>query len=373
MRQCVVHIGMHKTGTTSIQHSLKDFEDDQFYYARLLGRSNHSIPMVCLFGSPSERMSKMKHRSAGRKRLDMLTAAAAGDLQRSIEAAGERTLIISGEGLSTITQPGIGDMKERLERDYASIRIIGYVREPISFMSSAFQERVRAGNVAKLNVDSLYKSYRKRFEKFDAVFGRDNVTLRYYNRADLLAGDVVRDFAALVGIESEVPTVRNANQSVSRDAVCLIYQYNSYCKTHGIKPDPKELKPFLDKLERPDSPRFRLLPALLEPVLELNRPDIAWMEERLGRPITGTIQQPAEGDISTVADLLAPVPGAREKLLAIFEAQGLAAPAADLGDGGAIHALVVASGGGNRAVMKRRMEAKRLRNRERKMKARGAA
>ena len=32
MSTCIIHVGMHKTGTTSIQQSLNGYSDDEFYY-----------------------------------------------------------------------------------------------------------------------------------------------------------------------------------------------------------------------------------------------------------------------------------------------------------------------------------------------------
>ena len=44
----ILHIGMAKTATTSIQTGLKGFTDGETRYARL-GSSNHSIPLITAF------------------------------------------------------------------------------------------------------------------------------------------------------------------------------------------------------------------------------------------------------------------------------------------------------------------------------------
>ena len=42
MARCILHAGMHKTGSTSIQLTFNELDDDSFYYARILNAPNHS-------------------------------------------------------------------------------------------------------------------------------------------------------------------------------------------------------------------------------------------------------------------------------------------------------------------------------------------
>ena len=51
MKRCIIHIGMHKTGSTSIQRSLQGYRDDRFQYARLGKTANHSLAMYSLFAA----------------------------------------------------------------------------------------------------------------------------------------------------------------------------------------------------------------------------------------------------------------------------------------------------------------------------------
>ena len=43
-----LHIGMHKTGSSSIQFSLNGFENESIRYAKL-GFENHSVPIYTAF------------------------------------------------------------------------------------------------------------------------------------------------------------------------------------------------------------------------------------------------------------------------------------------------------------------------------------
>ncbi len=55
MSKCIIHIGMHKTGSTSIQKSLDGFHDQEFFYAHLGNTPNHSLAIFSLFSSHPER------------------------------------------------------------------------------------------------------------------------------------------------------------------------------------------------------------------------------------------------------------------------------------------------------------------------------
>ena len=44
MQEVILHIGVHKTGTSSIQNALHRFDDGGTFYAQL-GNNNHSAVM----------------------------------------------------------------------------------------------------------------------------------------------------------------------------------------------------------------------------------------------------------------------------------------------------------------------------------------
>jgi hypothetical protein len=364
MKRCVVHIGMHKTGTTSIQQSLDGFEDDAFYYARIVGRANHSVPFFSLFARNAARYARSRSRAEDPEQMAQFAAATEADLARSIAEAGNRTLIISGESIAMIDPEGVKALRDRLHRDFDDIQIVAYVRDPISFMSSAFQQRVRGGSTKALTEQGFYRSYRNSFGKFDHVFGRENVTLRFFDRSELLDGDVVTDFAAWLGIRTPFAR-KQANESVSRDVVCLQYQYNRYCESQGLRMSGRKTGPVIAAFDNPDAPRFRLAPSFLRSILGAHQEDLAWISARMGRPILKADQSDKSTDIFCEDDLLKPVEGARAFLLKMHEQFGLPQPAEDSSDAALLHKLVLTlsaiAARGNRPELQARGGKKALR------------
>jgi hypothetical protein len=185
-------------------------------------------------------------------------------------------------------------------------------------MTSSFQERVKAGNVTSLDMHKLYRPYQKNFSKLDRIFGRPNVLLWKYDPATFLQGDVVQDFSARLGISPPNGGVARRNASLPRRAVCLLYTYRKIGRALGWNPlrSGQAMQLALRVVPRGDSLRFS--PNIMRDVLEANREDIEWMEQRLGEPLREDLGEPRPGDIFEERDLLRPDPETVSALLAIL-------------------------------------------------------
>jgi hypothetical protein len=234
MPKCIIHIGMHKTGSTSIQQSLDGLDTQDFFYANILGVPNHSVSLCAMFtGVPqrhfwvrSGRMSLSEFRSFGER--------AKADLERSIEIAGDRTLIISGEGIGWLLHRDVVGLRAFMAKRQYHVSIIGYVRKPAAFMSSSFQQQIKAQSKSDFNLMSFYPHYRKRFASFYRTFGEDRVPLAPFEPILLKDGDVVADFCDRFGIEGYKPVPKQRNTASSRELTCLLYQYEQHRQEFGL-------------------------------------------------------------------------------------------------------------------------------------------
>jgi hypothetical protein len=314
---------MHKTGTTSIQNSLNYYEDDKFYYARLPGDANHSVPIFSLFSATPEKHFLNRARVANGS-LDQYIASVRQSLEVSIEQAGDRTLIVSGEDISTLSGNAIELLAEYFQDHFTSTKVLAYIRPPMSFISSLFQQAVRSGRCTELNLKKLYRNYRGIFEKFDLYFGRDNVILKKFECSELVGGDSVRDFCSTIGVDFPVSRIKRANESSTKEFIALVFQYNRYCKEMGYDHlSGGEAYRMNELLKGLGSTKFTFAPDLLSEVIARNTEDIRWIENRIGRPVDDSITATASaGDVTSENDLLLPVAGARELLLQYLEKTG---------------------------------------------------
>lgn len=147
---------------------------------------------------------------------------------RSLHAALTREdrerLILSGEDISLLS----GDEKTRLVRFLRSygitVRVVMYVREPLGYCASAFQEMVKHGADGKSRINPGYKT---RIEPFLMNLGRDFVHVRRFEPDALMDGDIVADFCSLIGISVEDKLRPKGNELISEDALKLLYFFNN--------------------------------------------------------------------------------------------------------------------------------------------------
>ncbi len=327
MAKCVIHIGMHKTGSTSIQHSLAALDDENHYYAQITGAPNHSVPVFSAFSASPLRHPINRARGYDEAGITEYAKRVRNDIHKSLEAAGERTLVISGEGIKKLKIAELERMKAFFDQRSADVEIVSYVRAPMGFISSAFQQHVKTGHLEHFRVDKLYPDYQDRFEKFDQVFGRDNVHLWKFDPASFADGSVVRDFCDRLGIDfSKIQEIRK-NESISREIAGVLFAYGNWSKLNN-KPgltggDAAKLTEMLSALP---VTKLRLAPSLIAPIVESHQADIAWMEERLGQSLHEDNDEDRETDIAGEADLLKPVAGAASLLSDGLKAEGADVP-----------------------------------------------
>lgn len=236
---CVLHVGMPKTGTSSIQDSLyHGLSDERFRYVSL-GHVNSTVYLVTLFrdrpettwpfwllGIPSSRIGRMRSNFTWRLRRALERCVAQG-----------RTPIVSAECCWTFTETELGRMRDFFESCGFGIRAVAYVRPLKSWMESMFQQLVKAG---RWDFDPRFGSSPGRSDwhelsrilsTLERVFGRDSVDVRAFVRSQLHEGCAVRDFCRVLGINFDSRAVVRSNDALSADAVTLLCAYNRYCPT----------------------------------------------------------------------------------------------------------------------------------------------
>jgi hypothetical protein len=324
MPKCILHVGMHKTGTTSIQNSLKSLDDENFYYARIAGRANHSISMLAIFGSLKDGRVGKKHFGKHGMGLQENIRRAREGIETSIAAARGRTLVFSGEGMIKLRTDELAGLKSFMgQRGYDDIEIVAYVRPPYGYVSSAVQQKVKAGNDGMLRIKGSLPQYHAKFSKFDDVFGAENVRLIKFDPAAFEGNDVVLDFISKMGIARDSITLIRKNESITRLAAQLRFQHSELVESGLQRPIRGGLGSALcNRLRTLDEVKFRLAPSLLKPYIDSIKPDVQWMEQRLGQSLEEKLAD-EPGDILSVDDLRQPVPGIDEKLRALLAEAGV--------------------------------------------------
>jgi hypothetical protein len=319
MARLILHVGMHKTGSTAIQWSLAGASGSDFIYPTLGEASlkpNHTDALIQLFSSKRQQIATLRYRFAG-KRFSPSDSDAERIRQAAIDA-GDRTVILSSEGaFSFLTVEDVVTLRTFAEQLFDDIRIVAYVREPFTLISSSFATAIRSQRRSEFT--PTYKPYRL-LKKFDDVFGRDKVQLWEFNREQFPNGDVVEHFCESLGLNPIASVERNS--SLSRPAVSAIFRMNRAIAVDNDEQSLRALqrarKAIINQFSHQQWPKFRLSPEVISPLIDANARDMKWIERRLGSSLSAD-HEPQIGDVGSKEDLLEIDPSAVAPLMALGE------------------------------------------------------
>ncbi|RLL71287.1 hypothetical protein [Paenirhodobacter hankyongi] len=303
----VIHAGMHKTGSSSIQDYMGAQTDEEIVYARWAS-SNHCGLFVLLFQDPELIVNYHGFKARGAAFLATLPELRAKWRQsiiEDLERSRDKTFVFSAEDISwpqfQLARKNMHDFFRSWSDD---ITVVGYVRDPLSFAVSAFQQRLKGG-MTTFAPHTHWPEYEGRFAQMDELFGRDKVILRPYDRSQLHGGDVVADFAAILGTEFVPDRNAEANTSLSAEATALLFLQRNLGDGYvaGFPTAPAGNQVFIEALRRIGSRRYTFAEKIWDEVKEQHRSDLDWIEERLGQKLPE--RRPADAlVISSGQDLL---------------------------------------------------------------------
>lgn len=298
-----IHIGLPKTGSTSIQDTL--FKNrgllrrhDLHYFGACV---NHTV-LITQFRKqlrwPHEWMRLTGEASVelGKKRAAEIGAA----LRHELETNTCGRFVLSGEGLCNLKPDEIEQFKDALLPFAAKFRIVAYVRDPYSFMSSAFQQRLRGGDSFESIAARPPLPMYRRIGKFIHSFGRSNVDIRIFDRQRFTGGDLIADFLSAVGtspgIAEELDIVRS-NLGLSHEAAILLNEINTLYPRHADRnPNPERATDLIAWLATVPGQTFRCPPGVLDVAEPVIQKDLRWLRDVLGEQVF--TERPEPGDLS---------------------------------------------------------------------------
>ena len=233
MTEVLLHIGMDKTGSSSIQHSFAGYDDGSLAYAQL-ATANHSMPLQMLFRDPDAPARAIRAQGYDRDQILAEREQHRADLVAALDQGRDRVLI-SAEGVLGLKPDQLEELRDLLAQHCDRIRLLAYVREPMGYASSAFQQGLKAG-VETFQVPM--PRYVGRLAAMDQVFGRENVTYLRFDPRSFPGQSVVRDFAGHVGADITRLDERRSNESLTLDAAAALFLYN---RERGARTGSREL------------------------------------------------------------------------------------------------------------------------------------
>lgn len=317
IKSCILHFGLPKTASTSIQQFLRhDLEDAGFCYPGFsLDEGNvsddcHNRALCCAFFSTPEKFHTSVKLGLSAESLRLQGEDGRRQLTNAVQRSKAHTLILSAESLYRFPFEDLQRLVEFLSNLYLRVRAIGYVRKFKRHQESFFQQRVRGPSRAGLSKNFQFGffsvSYQKNISKFDELLGKSNVIIREFDPRKFEAGCPVRHFCQTVGIQQKHIPLRAANESLSLEALQLLYAFRMFGAGYGKGLEAMNANTrLLERLSRCGGTRFFYHSSLLAQAEDEWRADVEWAEERTGIPLLGNIHEDDEKPcVRCEADLL---------------------------------------------------------------------
>ena len=238
-----LHIGIHKTGTTSLQRALRD-------NAALLAQNGVLYPAS---GRPDDDwagldLSLAHHLLPWALLRPATTSDQWLELRRELSHASEQVAILSSEEFDKV------DSNDQFSRIRAELRghdvkLIVYLRRQDEVLHAMYCSDVlhqREFRPFEVYRDSFRTEldYRVLLSRWEEWLGKAGLIVRIYEPKRLVGGDIVRDFfdkLGLGGLSLQVSTDRLSNRSFPRNIIKLIVALREAGVDEGLIGDVMQL------------------------------------------------------------------------------------------------------------------------------------
>jgi hypothetical protein len=201
----VVHIGLRKAGSTTIQHFLNDNED-------ALARMGIEYPRI-------GRQKRVDHNNLSnelreRRAFDAKYGTMA-ELQAFWNNSPSSTLIVSAETFEECTHAQCLRLKRMLDRNGEEFRIVLILRDLLDLMISSYAQKIKFGENT-YDFDTFFEdritnqrvNYARTARIWAKIFGWESLRIRLLDRRYLVNGDLIDDFLTVLDLDLESDKVR---------------------------------------------------------------------------------------------------------------------------------------------------------------------
>lgn len=236
-RRAVLHIGVEKTGSSTLQYFLASnrskLQQNGFMYPKFCGEFCHK--KLAVHAENDERIDDLRAEEGLSSAEDVKRFRLNLKAEATTELAGSQfeTAIFSSEHCSSrvIEHSEIVRLKEFMLSLFDECKIVVYLRRQDRLQVSHYSTHLKGGGAGydvlrPVGRVPVFLDYEKLLDAWAGVFGRENVMPRIYSRSELSRGSVVDDFVDLLGLGNGYTQVEDVNESLLPVAQEVLRQLN---------------------------------------------------------------------------------------------------------------------------------------------------
>lgn len=222
-KHITLHFGAHKTGSTSIQHSLYGLSNDQWHVLNTRQGGNESFSVSNAFKS----VAKKELPESGLSGDDRAIKEA---YHRQIMQSKAKNFLLSAEAIESLKGKDLQSVYDFFLSQDLKVTFAGYLRPVASCINSIFQQRVK-GSPDFANkgetIEDLATLCRPRYSQFYAdlkqITSSTSIRLFGFDPSSFPDMNVVVDFCIRLGIPIEYRKIKRVNASLSMTSVKLLW------------------------------------------------------------------------------------------------------------------------------------------------------
>lgn len=198
-----IHIGFHKTGSTTIQHFCAANAD-------ILARHSLIYPKTGRNKDAHFKLTSMlKNKPGGNEKHGGWE-----DIVQEILSQPSKNFLISSESFHTFDEDNIVAVRELLSG--VEVGVIAYIRDPSALLPSRYAQKAKSGSYVE-DFDTFFEDFSRPLvnvsehtgllgdlTRWAKVFDWERLRVRSLDRRILTGGDLIKDFADAIGLPISV-------------------------------------------------------------------------------------------------------------------------------------------------------------------------